>query len=114
MSEEDENIIITNGEYGKQMYFEIQKQRQKHNPNSTYVWFEKPGAVERMWVQVLKGNRKEGSGLLINSPVKLTDLKYGYYVEYETGEDKITFATEVLSTPFIDELTKAAADRTVH
>jgi len=99
--EKDNNIILSCSEHGKEQYFKIQKQGAKRNSDCTYVWFENlSGGVERMWVKVIKGNKQKGSGVLVNSPIKLRDLKPGDYVSYITNKDKITRAREAFEGPF--------------
>ena len=94
--EKDNNIVVSCSKHGKEQYFKIQKLGSVE-PTQTYVWFEdKNNGVERMWVKVVKGNKESGSGVLINTPIKLIKLKHGDYVKYKKQEDNIIYAGEVI------------------
>ena len=98
----NKNIMFTCSAHGKEQYLKIQKLGSK-DPTQTYVWFEdKNIGVERMWVKVVKGNKEKGSGVLINTPVKLTELKYGDYVEFKKQKDNIIYAGNIFGGPFCE------------
>ena len=100
--EKDNNIILSCSEHGKEQYFKIQKLGSV-DPTQTYVWFEdKNNGVERMWVKVVTGNKQKGSGVLMNSPIKLRNLKQGDYVKYKKQKDNIIYAGEVIKGPFCE------------
>ena len=74
------NIIYSPKDQGLDRYFEIAKTA---NKGTVYVWFEGEQGVERMWVQITKGNNKNGGGVLISDPVKLTEISMGNYVMFK-------------------------------
>jgi|TARA_R100000750_G_scaffold54563_1_gene40356 hypothetical protein len=119
--ETKKNIIFSCSEHGREQYFKIQKLGEKRNYDCAYVWFQfdrnplvlnadghaeykgdsKPG-VERMWVKVIKGDKKNGGGVLINTPVLEPELKHGDYIEYKTHKDNITYAKNCFEGPFCE------------
>ena len=100
--EKENNIVFSCSEHGEEQYFKIQKLG-SNSPTQTYVWFEdENNGVERMWVKITKGNKENGSGVLINTPVKLTKLKHGDLVNYKKQENNIIYAGEVIEGPFCE------------
>ena len=101
--EKGNNIIFSCTKHGKEQYFKIRKLGEKSNPGCAYVWFEHESyGVERMWVKTIKGDRKKGSGVLINTPIKMKALKHGDFVEYKTNKDNIAYAKHIYEGPFCE------------
>jgi len=92
------NIIYSPKDQGLDRYFEIAKTA---NKGTVYVWFEGEQGVERMWVQITKGNNKNGGGVLISDPVKLTEISMGNYVMFKQDKDtKVVEAKHVFEGRF--------------
>lgn len=91
MTDQDNNVIFTCEEHGKEQYFEIKKNEAEYH-NLVYVWFDLGGRVEKMWVKMLRGNHKKGRGKLADKPVVLTHLKLDDPIRYKTDEEGITRA----------------------
>ena len=98
----NKNISFTHSTRGKERYFQISKDGEKINPGCVYVWFDNKKYVEKMWVKIIKGDKEKGSGVLINSPINLTDLKYGDYVEFKKQKDNIIYAGDIFEGPFCE------------
>ena len=83
---------------GAEAYHKIAKTGAK---DEVYVWFEGEEGVERMWVKITKGNKKKGQGVLINQPIRLTDLAFGYFLHFkQCPNSKIVIATNIFEGSF--------------
>ena len=89
MLKKDKNIIYTCGDCGVETYLTI-KSQEKEFPNAVYVWFELGGIIEKMWVQIGKGNQQKGWGYLDNKPTLIKCLNYKDIIRYKTDEKGIT------------------------
>ena len=98
LEEAEDNIVYTCEEHGVEMYLTV-----KNNPDVPkdfiYCYFPIDDSVtvrngqkvlEKMWVKIIKGDRKKGIGLVNNEPAYNTNYKLHDLVEYVTDDKDIT------------------------
>ena len=97
LEEAEDNIVYTCEEHSVEMYLTV-----KNNPDVPkdfiYCYFPIDDSVtvrngqqvlEKMWVKIVKGDRKKGIGLVNNEPAYNTNYKLHDLVEYVTDDDGI-------------------------
>ena len=91
---EQGNTIFTCKKHGKESYFSIKK-FEKHPrwaKRMVYVWFkDAKRGDEKMWCRILKGDLKNGIGILDNEPFNQIQYKLGDKFKYKTDAEGITW-----------------------
>lgn len=91
-TEEQDNIVYTCPDHGKETYFKIKQLERQHKMSGyVYVWFKHRGYSEKMWVKITKGTRIKGEGTLDNVPQILIKMKLRDVVKFFTDEEGITW-----------------------
>lgn len=94
LREPKENLAFTCRSHGDEMYFKV-KEQEKKMPNFVYAIFQadhKEVNTERMWIEIVVGDQKDGWGYLRNDPQFVSDLRNSDRCSFYTTDDGITKA----------------------